>query len=1288
MDSRRLLKSCNSVEGSRSRSNSEVFQQPLKTRSLRKAIIAGEKAAALLIVLAMVVLLTGLAVAYLSRTTSDRQVAHASFHQSRVDVLAQSAMDLIIGDLRQEIANGSSPTPTPYADGSTVYMPTSAANMVPQRRANAAVAPNLIRRSVRLDTPVSPGVGSRASAVNSTTDASANGRSITLARWNTHYLLPKYNTLNNDSYPPSPLLPPFNPYPAVPNGFTPPDWVFVAPDPNNPTQDARKIIPSPDPLVIGRYAYAIYDEGGLLDMNVAGYPTDLSAAPIPAQRLGRKGSIAFADLTALGSYPFFNPTSGGQAVYQIDRLVGWRNYATTNQSATTNNNFPDSQPTNRAFARNFQSAGPAGTYYTYVVNNTNGFLAPTPTIAPNGLTDQVFLGRKQLIAHEQIQNTNNGTPISGSSQFDVNALQYLSAFSRETNAPSFSPASPTAVNPNFLLERVTGSFTRFDGTTAVVGEPLVKTRFPLSRLAWITYKGPSASLATTDPVYLALISAGVSPTTIAAGKAANIKACFGLVWDSRTPQPLPSNASPIGQQWVYDSPSSANTGGSFDPNSNPSGNPASDIKTLDVVASENREPDFFELLRATILDGSLGQNTGGGVSRSTSEINNNIPVFPDMHMSNKALHMLTIGACIIDQVDPDSIPTRIMFRPPQPPGSGIWWAAYGVESLPYITQIYPITGISPAIPNSPNWATYLLFQLWNPHVGPTPSPTPPQVRIRVDGGIGIFTGGNGQTWWAGATDKQAMAATGQNIALTQGAFPPTGTPTPAPLGTPGVVSVPAVGSATLPCGFERLPGSGANSLTNYVGLRLLPDFHLATGSPNNPQLTLCFGRDASNNSAPFNATMEYLVPGTTNTWVPYNHVIGINDPASWINGDTVPVHNAASAAGTPDPGNNSLDQFKSNNPNRLADAPLPDSLMKSDPRSTRFGIFQFRQPSTWTTTRITDPLWPTNNATVPNGYGGAIADPPDNTHPVEHAPCRFAGCPPATPTPTPTPTPQPYFPATFAINGPPDARDTTTTTYADNDGVIRPADAIYPGAATTSGSSTPYTTSTSYHPIILNRPFRNVAELGYAFRDLPWKTLDFFSDKSADAGLLDIFTINDGAQVQDGSGNVVGMAPPTIAAGSINLNSAQAADLQSVLAGTILDEINSTAANKTGTGDTDAPVLANRIVTAMSTTPMQNKSELITRASLPTTILPTASNDNQAVKARREVVARAVSSVAQTRVWNVVIDVVAQSGHFKPNAINLQSDFVVEGEQHYWVHVAIDRFTGQVIDKQIEVVTE
>src|SRR5207245_5304355 len=72
-----------------------------------------ERGAALIIVLAFVVLLTGLVLAYFSRATSDRPVAHSSFNQSKVDQLAQSAMDNLIGDLRQEITSGSaSPAPT------------------------------------------------------------------------------------------------------------------------------------------------------------------------------------------------------------------------------------------------------------------------------------------------------------------------------------------------------------------------------------------------------------------------------------------------------------------------------------------------------------------------------------------------------------------------------------------------------------------------------------------------------------------------------------------------------------------------------------------------------------------------------------------------------------------------------------------------------------------------------------------------------------------------------------------------------------------------------------------------------------------------------------------------------------------------------------------------------------------------------------------------------------------------------------------------------------------------
>src|SRR5713101_1294332 len=96
--------------------------------SLRKAISSREQAAALIIVLALVVLVTGLVVAYLSRATSDRPVAHGSFNQSKADQLTQSAMDTIIGDLRQEIVNGSaSPAPTfgPTASPYYLYVPST-----------------------------------------------------------------------------------------------------------------------------------------------------------------------------------------------------------------------------------------------------------------------------------------------------------------------------------------------------------------------------------------------------------------------------------------------------------------------------------------------------------------------------------------------------------------------------------------------------------------------------------------------------------------------------------------------------------------------------------------------------------------------------------------------------------------------------------------------------------------------------------------------------------------------------------------------------------------------------------------------------------------------------------------------------------------------------------------------------------------------------------------------------------------------------------------------------------
>ncbi len=197
-----------------------------------------EAGAALLIVLAFTVLITGLVIAFFTRTTSDRQLSRSSLANTAADALARGALEIIVGDFRQEVFNAGGPTSTA---------------IVPKRAGNSQDIPNLIRRSVRSDGLTFPAVATRASPVNSANDASTNGRSISASRWNKHYLVPRLNTGSTaiDTTP-------------IPS-FVAPDWVFVSP--SGPT-----ILATPDLTTLGRYAFAVYDEGGLLDVNVAGFP--------------------------------------------------------------------------------------------------------------------------------------------------------------------------------------------------------------------------------------------------------------------------------------------------------------------------------------------------------------------------------------------------------------------------------------------------------------------------------------------------------------------------------------------------------------------------------------------------------------------------------------------------------------------------------------------------------------------------------------------------------------------------------------------------------------------------------------------------------------------------------------------------------------------------------------------------------------------------------------------------------------------------------------------------------
>ncbi len=217
--------------------------------------------------------------------------------------------------------------------------------------------------------------------------------------------------------------------------------------------------------------------------------------------------------------------------------------------------------------------------------------------------------------------------------------------------------------------------------------------------------------------------------------------------------------------------------------------------------------------------------------------------------------------------------------------------------------------------------------------------------------------------------------------------------------------------------------------------------------------------------------------------------------------------------------------------------------------------------------------------------------------------------------------------------------------------------------------------------MILNRPFLSVGELGYAYSGMEWRSLDFSSPQSGDSGLLDLFTLNDTENVNQQS----------MISGVLNINTHNPSVLQAMISGGLINGLDSTGA---GITSADAQTMANAIVTETTTNkPLLNRAELATRvASLPSIKTALAAGTPAVVtKDRREAVVRALAEPADTRTWNLLIDLVVQAGRYPTTAVAARtqaalSQFDVQGERRYWLHVAIDRYTGKVIDEQLELI--
>ena len=112
---------------------------------------------------------------------------------------------------------------------------------------------------------------------------------------------------------------------------------------------------------------------------------------------------------------------------------------------------------------------------------------------------------------------------------------------------------------------------------------------------------------------------------------------------------------------------------------------------------------------------------------------------------------------------------------------------------------------------------------------------------------------------------------------------------------------------------------------------------------------------------------------------------------------------------------------------------------------------------------------------------------------------------------------------------------------------------------------------------------------------------------------------------------------------------------------------------------TEATNAANAIVTATQSVLAGTASPAVQQTDLTRAIAGRLANVGSSAAGwssdeQKEAIARALAEMGQTRTWNLFIDVIAQTGKYKPNSPDLTgSNFVVEGEKRYWLHIALGR---------------
>lgn len=1067
---------------------------------------------ALVITLTTLVLVTVLIIAFFSRAQLNRQVSYSSTNQLKADLLARSALKIITGELRDEIADttysktlngGNSAYPT-------FYQPKTPTDLQPRQTGVASATGHIVKVSAA-NQPIRSNGTIQGSDVSISTPG-RNGRLLTASRW---------FTSGTSS-------------PQLGSQATLPTWFFVTRgnDIKTPASVADAKNPAKDDYIIGRFAYTVYDLGGLLDANLAGHP---SSTQINADA-AYKSSPAYADLTVLG----LNATT-------VTDFLSWRNASTGADNITFNEWATGNPPTSGT--SNLGAKGAAQSGHLSIVAGDNAVLS----------------------RHDLLDNAHLASNAS-----------LLTHFSRSINSPSFIPFTVTANNPALPDVRfsTSGTCTHYhdNGTTETytvqAGDPLLQRRFSLAKLAWITSSGPNTS--------------AFASSLSKADQTAAIKACFGLEWNTTT------------KQWDY-----------TEQNDSFQIKPLSEVSTTSPV----REPNFIELLKAGIVEGSLGT-----ASTLASNGDSQTAALPSQQAceGSKDLQILQIGANMIDCVKSDNYSTTLTLDI-----AGTAVPVHGVVDLPYIyglmaNAIYNISYVDDAYDQVNSAALSLVPALFNPHIGGvtnTGNPTDIRVRIYCGNLQKVYLQNTGAV--ASATDLgSGRDLTDNNIIdIPSGNFENFRSavkPVKAEEGSSNFTvtgTTPALGT---PDRFHALP------YYTYPAKALPAKFKKQT-SDSNGKAGSQFFRTRVNNLL---VVMEYKNPVTG--WKIYDRLVG-NEAYTSVGTGIGPK--SANAWGNLDFLPNYSSLSKSGTTSIVAFTGTSGGVVKIDPRSTRFGVSNVNGS------------WAINPDMLTNS--GLVFNRPFGTPNVSSGSA--------------------IYPGKWFQGGKKKWNDTDGTNIAnkeDVDGTPRPAD----GSLGINLFSNLATTTNACRPVILHRPFRSVAELGYVFRESPWKTLSFFDETSGDSALLDLFSIAD-------EGPVI--------AGRAFLNTTQTAVPQSLLSGVAQSYDGSSALSNPGAIASAYKTYATSgTVAALNVAGLANfmSSSYLTGA---------YSTVTTPIKSSRESVVRALAGNTQTRTWNLFIDVVAQTGR-----ANTLSDFIVEGEKRYWLSIAIDRYTGKIISEQLEPANE